>query len=170
MKYSANGRYEKAPRFRPPLSGCVAKDLTLCRMLGGVWSDTLSSLKYNLDASLLSLSSDRAMGELLYKDAEEMLEQLRVLGELMLALGADALPRGKGLWRCGGKDDALLCRVTGEKRRRIDVYETLMSQTGDRVVRSVISGLISSERRCAARLEGGNSSCEECDKEEKDCE
>ncbi len=170
MKYTVNERYEKAPRFRPPLAGCVAKDLTLCRMLGGVWADTLSSLKTTLDASLLSLCDDRVTGELLYRDAEEMLEQLRVLGELMTALGADALPRARGFRHRGTAGSTLPRRAVAEKRKRIDVYETLMSQTGDRVVRSVISGLISSERRCASRLESG-SPLERCsEEEEKNCE
>ncbi|MBE6588814.1 MAG: ferritin-like domain-containing protein [Ruminococcaceae bacterium] len=164
-------KYERVPRFRPPLMGCVAKDLTLCRMLTGVWADTLSSLKYSLDGSLLSLAADHAVSDLLYRDAAEELEQLRVLGELIMALGGEGLPEIRGGGRRRSRDSAeLLLRAVSEKRRRIDLYETLMSRTGDRVVRSVLSGLITAERRMCARLDMSRSDVNGAEISENKCD
>ena len=146
MKECDESRYERAPRFYPPLIGCVAKDLSLCRMLSSLWSDTFSSFRCSLEGSLFLLPSDRAMGDALYRDAAELLEELRVLGELTVALGGCRFSEGGSKsGRCRSARELILGAIR-DKRRRIDLYETVMSRTGDRVVRSVLSGLISSAK------------------------
>lgn len=154
MRSCDENRSDKAPRFRPALVGCVAKDLALCRILCGMWADTLSSFRCNLEGSLFLLPTDRDSGEALYRDAMEMAEELRNLGELIVALGGRTLAETVGgrKHRCRTGEDYFTFAVK-DKMRRVDLYETLMSRTGDRVVRSVIAGLISSQRKSVRSLE-----------------
>ncbi len=155
MRSCDENRYDRAPRFYPPLVGCVAKDMALCRMLCGLWADTFSSFRYSLEGSLFLLPLDRTLADVLYRDCADLMEELRILGELIIALGAQSLPEpcGGRKRRCRTAQDFFACSVK-DKMRRIDLYETLMSRTGDRVVRSVIAGLISTQRRACRQLEG----------------
>ena len=86
------------------------------------------------------------------------MEQFRLLGELLMALGGDAAIRGFG--RQGYRRramptpmESILAECIAERTRNIDRYETLMSRTGDRVVRSIFAKLLSGERMMRGRLE-----------------
>lgn len=144
----------RPPRFRPPLVGCVARDRQLALLLGSCYTDTFASIAAQIYRSLVTMERDRVLSDLFDRMATEELEQLRILGELIVALGGDGLPRSSGRTshaanRVDGANvsASLLSSCIAEKRRCIDRYETLMSRTGDRVVRSVIAKLLSGERR-----------------------
>ena len=149
-----------APRFRPPLVGCVAHDRQLASALGVCYAESYASIARQIHRSLASASSDRILSDLLCRMAYEELEQMRTLGELIVALGGNAAPPtvgGKKMCSCLQVRDRDVCeairRACMEERRvQIDRYETLMSRTGDRVVRSVIAGLLSEERRMLGML------------------
>ena len=153
----------RAPRFRPPLIGCVARDRQLAIALGGCYTDSFLSIGALIWRSLVCEREDRRLSDLFDRMATEALEQFRTLGELIVALGGDGAVRsGKcgfrgGVRERGGAEAIAAC--IGEMRSRIDRYETLMGRTGDRVVRSVISKLLSAERRMISELESF-----ECDK------
>ncbi len=142
------------PRFRPRLEGCVARDRHMAAMLDACYIDAFSSVAANIYRSLVSAECDRGLSELYEWIAEEELEAFRTLGELILALGGDAMLRQSRRMRpCGVPSDTRFLRVCcAECERNIDRYETLMSRTGDRVVRSIMAKLLSGERRIMEKL------------------
>ena len=149
----------RAPRFRPPLVGCVARDRQLALSLGSCYNDTFTAIAAQIYRSLVTADSDRVLSDLFDRMAGEELEQFRLLGELITALGGEGIPRAFGRttrWNprcdCDHVRAAMLETCMAEKRRNIDRYETLMSRTGDRVARSVISKLLSGERRMLAYM------------------
>ena len=93
------------------------------------------------------------MSELFEELARHSLEQFRLIGELLIALGGENA--ALGLRTQGRKqpyrEDTLprdaITDAMEESRRSVDRYETLMSRTGDRVVRSVFAKLLGEERR-----------------------
>ena len=143
-------------RFRPRLEGCVAKDRHFAAALEGCYVETFSTIAANIYRSLLTAGKDQTLSDLLDWVATEEVESFRLLGELILALGGDAAIRQMRRVRgAGGEPCACFLReCCAERRRLIDRYETLMSRTGDRVVRSILAKLLSGERRMLERLEG----------------
>lgn len=155
MKSCEESRYDRFPRFYPPLIGCVARDMGLCRMLCGLWADTFSALRRSLEGGLWCLSQDRILGDALYRDAMDTLEEMRILGELIMALGGGTLPEGRIGRKCRFLTPGdLILALVKDKMQRIDLYETVMAHTSDRVVRSVISGLIGAQRSAIGALQG----------------
>lgn len=146
----------RAPRFRPRLEGCVAKDRQFAAALGSCYVEVFSSIAANVYRSLVTAGEDRELSSVLDWVASEETEAFRLLGELILALGGDATLRQVRRARTPTADVcASFCRACcAERRWLIDRYETLMSRTGDRVVRSIMTKLLSSERRMLERLEG----------------
>ncbi|MBQ7335122.1 MAG: ferritin-like domain-containing protein [Clostridia bacterium] len=149
----------RPPRFRPPLEGCVAKDRYLSRALESCYIDSFASIAANIYRSLTNAGRDRTAADAFDAIATEELENFRTLGELILALGGELSfgigTRGRGRSGMRYETDpvrAALQSAQAERQRNIDRYETLMSRTGDRVVRSVLAGLLSSERRMYERL------------------
>lgn len=154
MERSREDCVGRVPRFRPPLSGCVARDRHYAAALEGAYVDAFSAIAANIYRSLILLEHDRGMSDTYEWIAQEKLEAFRTLGELILALGGDAaLCRYQRPRRGGGTgDEGYLCACRAECARSIDRYETLMGRTGDRVVRSVIAGLLAGERRIMEKL------------------
>lgn len=156
--------HDRPSSFRPPLKGCIARDARLAAALEECYSDAFFSIAEQIYRSLVTADSDRMLSDLLNRMAEEELEQFRLLGELITALGGSGKPCGIGRMRKTGscierqETPHLLKACIDEKRQRIDRYETLMSHTADRVVRSVFSRLLSRERKQLTRLEGFQSS------------
>ena len=145
----------RMPRFRPPLAGCVARDRHYAAALEGEYVDAFSSIAANIYRSLILSERDRGTSDTYEWIAQEKLEAFRTLGELILALGGDAAlrqyrrPQRGG---CGTGAEGYLRACRTECERSIDRYETLMGRTGDRVVRSVIAGLLAGERRIMEKL------------------
>ena len=145
------------PPFRPRLAGCVARDVAMATILKSCYVEAFSRIAANIYRSLRCAERERTLAEIFECAAEEDLEQFRRLGELILALGGDAELRGvRGRRSCQMRfvDDVqdFLEAGIAERSQSIDRYETLMARTGDRVVRSVLAGLLSGERRILDRL------------------
>lgn len=148
--YGEIGR-ERAPRFRPTLAGCVGKDLQLCSALVGGYERTLGTYECFLEEYFLCLGGEECAVRIFRELMRECEDALLSLGELIAALGARALPPSHRFRR--EKDATARCRAfLSQRRAMIDFYEGLMCRTGDRVVRSVISRLISCERRMTSLL------------------
>ena len=144
---------ERVPRFRPRLEGCVARDRHFAALLGGCYTDAFASVAGNIYRSLV-VTGDSGLSELYEWVAVEELESFRTLGELILALGGDASGlQSRRIRPWSSQSDPCFLRVCyAECERNVDRYETLMSRTGDRVVRSVMAKLLSSERRIMEKL------------------
>ena len=157
MSFERESDSIRAPRFRPPMEGCVAKDRRLANGFKICYIDTFASIAANVYRSLVSLRCDRRASELFDCIAEEDLEHFRLLGELILALGGDTAMRGIRGSCVGGSGQgdtaAFLADACRERRRNIDRYQTLMGKTGDRVVRSMLAKLLSSEQRILEKCE-----------------
>lgn len=145
------------PRFRPPLAGCVARDFGMANALKSCYIEAFSMIAANIYRSLRCAERDRTLSELFEAIAVEELEKFRLLGELIIALGGDgelrSCRRRTGGYALRGEEaNVFLEESLAERKRNIDRYETLMSKTGDRVVRSVLAKLLSGERRILDRL------------------
>lgn len=127
--------------FRPQLSGVVAKDFLLAGELSRIFAGLLSSSALCMRESV-ECAGDRERGDALARAAHDALEEARLLGELALALGVRRRRRSR-------RDPLDACAFA--RRARIEAYESLMGQTGDRVVRSVLSRLIMMARRAPQR-------------------
>lgn len=159
MSFYGEDTCKRVPRFRPTLEGCVAKDLHLVGAVERCYVDAFASIAACVYRSLVTENVNRAFSNLFEELAEEDMEQFRLLGELLMALGGDAAIRGFG--RQGDcrrarqmPVESILAECIAQRTRNIDRYETLMSRTGDRVVRSIFAKLLSGERMMRGRLEG----------------
>ena len=151
--------YVHYPPFRPSLRGCVSRDARLAASLYTCCANAFFSISDNIYRSLVCRDSDTALSDLFEEIAERDLEQLRTLGELFLALSdADGrkttrypyFKRNASPTRC---HDTPVTAALWERRRNIDCFETLMGRTEDRVVRSILTKLLSIERLLCRRLE-----------------
>ena len=151
--------YVHYPPFRPSLRGCVCRDARLAASLYTCCANAFFSISDNIYRSLVCRDCDTALSDLFEEIAERDLEQLRTLCELFLALSAadgqkttryPYFKRNACPSRC---QDTPAASALWERRRNIDCFETLMGRTEDRVVRSVFSKLLSTERLLCHRLE-----------------
>ena len=91
--------------------------------------------------------------------AEADLERFRLLEELFLALSETdkqkrtCYPCRKRSVGASPRQDSLAFTALWERRRNIDCFETLMGRTEDRVVRSIFSKILSTERLLYRKLE-----------------
>jgi len=151
--------YIHYPPFRPSLRGCVGRDARLAASLYTCCSHAFFSISDNIYRSLVCRDSDTALSDLFEEIAEKDLEQFRTLGELFLAL-SDANGRKTPQYpyfkrsACTSQNQGSpALAALWERRRNIDCFETLMGRTEDRVVRSVFSKLLSTERLLCRKLE-----------------
>lgn len=149
-----------APVFRPNLAGCVAKDLRMARWIEECYAGALASMAAYTYRSLMTEQSDPDLSRQLDGMSAEKAEHFRLLGELILALGADPGLRAQirvggseRRSRDGGERTALLRDALREEKWAVDRMQTLMGRTEDRVVRSLLSYLISDGERCISVLE-----------------
>lgn len=151
MESNREVEMKRAARFRPRLEGCVARDRYFAGVLEGCYIDAFSAVAANIYRSLVSEKHDKGLAELYEWIAVETLESFRLLGELIMALGGEGALRQTRRVRAGATNSFLTeCRA--ERERNIDRYETLMSRTGDRVVRSIMAKLLAAERRMLEKL------------------
>ncbi len=156
MQNPSEARATRPPSFRPPLAGCVARDRRMANALFLCYADTFASIAANVHRSLLCRERERSAEALFDKLSEEDLAEFRLLGELIMALGGSGDVRlGNRGGACRGGDDIedLLSAAIAERKTGIDRYQTLLSRTGDRVVRSVLAKLLSEKERSLAELE-----------------
>ena len=147
----------RCARFRPRLEGCVARDRQLSQGLQGCYVESFAFIAASVYRSLVVAEENRVLCELFEWMAEESLEEFRLLGELILALGGDAEITRLRVRPCGmasrSSGASLVEETACRLRKNIDRYETLMSHTGDRVVRSILAKLLSGQRRMLDRLQ-----------------
>jgi rubrerythrin len=159
MQEKQNNEYIHYPPFRPSLRGCIGRDVRMAAAVYTCCSEAFFSISDNIYRSLVCRDSDTALAELFEEIAERDLERFRTLGELFLALSnVDGrktvrypyFKRNACPTRC---HDSLATAALWERRRNIDCYETLLGRTEDRVVRSIFTKLLSTERLLCHRLE-----------------
>ena len=156
-----NGR-RQGSRFRPTLQGCVATDTRLARAIEECYLDKLQAFAAYTYKSIMADREDCAISELLEEIAEEEQEHFRLLGELIVALGANPTIRtcikvpviGGGA--CGedgrGTLHQMLEAACCEEKKWIDRLQGIMGKTTDRVVRALLDYIISDEQRHAEQL------------------
>ena len=150
---------QKTP-FRPTLEGCVARDPRLARAVGECYQCALYGIAAYLWRSLMSEKRDRELSRLFDRLAREEIEQFRLLGELIAALGGVPTlytqvridPARHGQPTEAQFLSRLIREAIGDERQMIDRYQTLMGRTCDRVVRSILSQLLSGEHRHIEQL------------------
>ncbi len=148
------------PYFRPALpEGCVAKDRHMARALLGCYQGELYAIAAYLYRSLLTEHGDRTLSELFEMLAKEEIEQFRLVGELITALGERPILRTQVRIEESAackehtiRRTRLLEESLHEEKCMIERYQTLMASTEDRVVRSILSHLLSDGHRHAERL------------------
>ncbi len=149
--------------FRPPLVGCVSGDRHVASALNRFYCEALHAIVTNVRCSLECRGKDQRADRLFYAMAEEELSELRTLGELILALGGRlALCRQKGEMLGGTQriEVATLIRMAMERESmRLEGYEMLLTRTSDRVVRSVLNGIMARHRRTLSLLEHFPNGC-----------
>ena len=155
MQYHSEKR--PYPPFHPKLQGCVAHDRRMSRALEDCYAAELHAVATYTYRSLLCEPADRTLSDLFNTLALEEIEHFRLLGELILALGGNPTLRTRVQVEpfplCGGDRSCtdreamrMIEEAIREEKALIDCYETLMSRTEDRVVRSVFSHLIADEQ------------------------
>ena len=138
--------------FHPRFCGCIAHDPKMARAVEEMYADELHAISAYTYRSLLCDRSD------LFIDlSKDEMRHFRLLGELILALGGNPvirtqvrvdaceLDRGDACASSKGCRQMLYESIREEKRA-IDRYQTLMGCTNDRIVRSVLSGIIDDEQ------------------------
>jgi len=153
-----NPDHKPSVPFRPTLIGCVAQDYRMARAVTECYYGKLSSLSAYTYASLMVEQKDRPLSDMLDAFAVEETEHFRLLGELILALGANPNVKTQVRvssmeWREGICDSyqsavrSMLEEVIENEKIACDRMQTLMGRTEDRVVRSLLAYLISDGQR-----------------------
>ena len=140
------------PSFRPTLERCVGRDPVMAQALGDLLGLQLCQIARFTYRSLCAESGDESISDLFHSIAAESLDHLRLLGRLTQALGGNPILRIQGGSPPQGPREPTastrewLCRMLSdsirEKRCEIDMGQTVMGKTRDRVVRSLISAYL----------------------------
>jgi bacterioferritin (cytochrome b1) len=126
------------------------------------YAGALASVAAYTYRSLMTEQSDPALSRMMDEIREEKVEHFRLLGGLILALGAEPAVRtqirvgGERRYRelgSHGERIQLLRDALAGERSTVDRMQTLMGRTEDRVVRSLLSYLISDGERWICSLE-----------------
>lgn len=161
MQYNSEKR--PYPPFHPTLKGCVAHDRRMSRALEDCYAAELHAVAAYTYRSLLCEPADRTLSDLFNTLALEEIEHFRLLGELIIALGGnptlrtrvqvESFPLCHGDSACSEREARCMIEdAIREEKVLVDCYETLMSRTEDRVVRSVFSHLIADEQAHVSSL------------------
>ena len=142
------------PVFRPRPEGCVGRDPRLAAELNEVLCYCIYTVAANTYRAMVCGKADSAIGEMLEMIAADGIGHFHVLGDLILALGGQpgvranvfvepiSLPTEEnGTARKYALRKALRSSRE-ENRRATDLLQSLMGRTEDRVVRSILSGLL----------------------------
>ena len=144
------------PPFCPPLKGCVSRDARMARRLLGAYLNEIYAVAANSYHSLLCEGYDQSLSALF----EELATDARLLGRLILALGGTPTVRTQlrigaaPLSDCedGHDRERWLEETLRHRRGSIELYQTLMGMTEDRIVRSVLVQLLDGEQYAVRRL------------------
>lgn len=155
---SLSDSHSNPPPFRPILTGCVARDRNMARMLEGAHIHALHSFATMTYRALLAERCDRRLCEAFDAIVRDGCEQFRLLGDLIFALGGnpaihaelrvERIEPNDGQGRSAAElTDHLVSQTIREKKRSIDRLQTLMGRGQDRIVRSILAQMISDEER-----------------------
>lgn len=139
--------------FRPTLEGCVARDLRMASAMGECYQAELFCVAAYLWRSLICEPIDGTLSESFEACAKERVEQFRLIGELIAALGGTPTLRTRiclDQKRHGSVTDRgrrILCDAISDERYTVDRFQTLMGCTSDRIVRSVMAQLLQGTHR-----------------------
>ena len=139
--------------FHPRFCGCIAHDPKMVRATEELYVEELYAISAYTYRSLLCDRSDLFMD--LSKDE---MRHFRLLGELILSLGGNPMIRTQIRVEACELDRReayaspkgcrqMLADSIREEKHAIDRYQTLMGCTNDRIVRSVLSGIVDDEQR-----------------------
>lgn len=151
------------PPFRPILDGCVGRDPRLSRMLEDLYPRALYAVAAYTYRSLICERIDKGLSDLFDRFAIDEVEHFRLLGQLILALGGNPMirvqlrvdPVNPAYEETASKDRAvayMLSESKQEGKSRIDRYQTLMGGAQDRVVRSLLSHILSDEEHRISQI------------------
>ena len=148
------------PPFRPVLEGCVVRDCRMARALGDRYQSELYTIAAYLWRSLMSEKHNRGLSDLFDLFAREEIEHFRLVGELIASLGGVPtlytqirIDPSRYVGETGSQClERLVREAIRDEKRMVDRYQTLMGQTNDRVVRSVLSHILSDEHRHIEQL------------------
>ncbi len=147
--------------FRPRLKGCVLRDPRLARAAESCCRDAYASLSKTVLFALLAAHEEPELAARMESLAYEELEELLLLGELVLAMGGDPSLMAAGRRFCsdprkggGIRTAELLSDRLRDTRLAADRYRRLLSHTSDRVARSVLTRLLAGRERRCEELEG----------------
>ncbi len=144
---------KRAAPFIPVINeGCVARDIHMARMLQGCYQGELFAIAAYLCRSRQAEHCDRALSELLDEVAREEITHFRLVGELIVALGGVPVVQAEVCIKpvCAPREKLAAVLVQQSLRQlcaMTDAYQTAMGQTGDRVVRSLLSGIVADLHR-----------------------
>ena len=149
-------------RFRPTLGGCVIQDAKMARSIEESYLEKLQAAAAYTYRSIMTKEVDCTVSALFEEIAEEEDEHFRLLGELILALGANPTVRTgirvPPISGCDRKEETVrtllqvIEEAIKEEKRKIDRLQILMGKTDDRVVRSLLDYLISDGHRHVEQL------------------
>ena len=151
--------YIHYPPFRPSIRGCVGRDTRLATAVYTCSVEAFFSISDNIYRSLVCKDCETSLSDLFNELAEADLERFRLLEELFLALNDDKKARTpcyssrKRAPLSPHTQNSFVRAALWERRRNIDCFETLMGRTEDRVVRSIFSKILSTERHLYRKLE-----------------
>ena len=149
--------------FHPIPKGCMAKDQRFARALESLYINELTAMAQASYWGMLCEGSSRRMADQFYEQMNNAIAHFRLLGEMILALGGNPAVRCQirvEALPIQGEDDCpdeicarvLVCAVRWQKRS-IDLYQTLLGRTEDRVARSLLLQLLSVQERYLRHLE-----------------
>ena len=161
--YHSSSRPPSPPPFRPTVAGCVGRDTHLATMLGECANAALYAFCAHTYRSLLCESTDTACARLFEALAAEAAELMRAFGRLQQATGGNPVVRGairvqphplppEGADRCALAVEALCREAICDTKAWIDLCQTVMGRTQDRVVRSCLAAILSDLQRQSERL------------------
>ncbi len=136
------------------VSGLVAQDPRLARLLLPALGEELSSVAANTYRSLLTSEEQPERSRLFDALANDALRHFRILGELILALGGAPTvysPTGKEA-PPPAPPTQFLNETLSEEKSSVERYETLMGKTHNRVVRSILSQIVQEKQLNLRRL------------------
>lgn len=130
------------------LRGMTAEDPCYARMLLPLYADALDAVAAYTYRSLQLAENLPILSQEFERLAEDSLGHVRLLGELIEALGGNPTVYTSASAPLASEDHAppsqarFLMESLCEERRAVERCETLMGKTDDRVVRSILSQIV----------------------------
>ena len=147
-------RKREYPIFRPQLEGCVGRDPRLANEANEALCYFLYAIAANTNRGAICKKIDASSEEVTEMIASDATEHFQIFGDLISALGGqpavharivvESIPVPPEENAAARKHTVkrVLHAAREENRRATDLLQSLMGHTQDRVVRSVLSGIL----------------------------